>query len=75
MFGVVIGFFMLDLVITRCSGADILTVENFPDTEKLDGQSQNRPRVRQRTPWFSKLFFQQKNDQLLTFNDSFRVVV
>ena len=50
MFGVVIGFFMLDLVITRCSGADILTVDNFPDTEKLDGQSQNRPRVRQWTP-------------------------
>ena len=36
MFGVVIGFFMLDLVITRCSGADILTVDNFPDTEKQE---------------------------------------
>ena len=55
MFGVVIGFFMLDLVITRCSGADILTVDNFPDTEKLDGQSQNRQRVRQWTLGFSKL--------------------
>ena len=68
MFGVMIGFFMLDLVITRCSGADILTVDNFPDTEKLDGQSQNRPRVRQwtlsRIFKINYLFFIIKNQQL-----------
>ena len=40
---VVIGFLMSDLV----GGCSILTVDNFPDTEKLDGQSQKPPTVRQ----------------------------
>ena len=39
--GVVIGFLMSDLV----GGCFILTVDNFQDTEKLDGQSQKPPTV------------------------------
>ena len=45
---VVIGFLMSDLV----GGCSILTVDNFPDTEKLDGQSQKPPTV-----WQLKIIF------------------